>query len=66
MLDSRGISFHARRFATMYRTEPFVISLIPDMAKPAIAMQRFRKLIELGVEQILVAFDLPTQCGYDP
>ena len=27
--------------------------------------QRFRKLIEIGTEQILVALDLPTQCGYD-
>lgn len=51
--------------ATMYRTEPFVISAYSGYGEASDCNKRFRKLIELGVEQILVAFDLPTQCGYD-
>ncbi|MBE2276216.1 MAG: methylmalonyl-CoA mutase [Rhodobacteraceae bacterium] len=51
--------------ATMYRTEPFVISAYSGYGEAVECNKRFRKLIGLGVEQILVAFDLPTQCGYD-
>ncbi len=50
---------------TMYRTEPFVISAYSGYGEAVECNKRFKKLIELGVEQILVAFDLPTQCGYD-
>lgn len=49
----------------MFRAEPFVVSAYSGYGDATICNQRFRKLIELGVEQILVAFDLPTQCGYD-
>jgi len=51
--------------ATMYRTEPFVVSAYSGYGEATDCNKRFRKLIDLGVEQILVAFDLPTQCGYD-
>lgn len=51
--------------ASMYRTEPFVVSAYSGHGDAITCNKRFHKLIELGVEQILVAFDLPTQCGYD-
>src|SRR5450759_1983285 len=49
----------------MYRTEPFVISAYSGFGEATECNQRFRKLLDLGVEQIAVALDLPTQCGYD-
>jgi methylmalonyl-CoA mutase N-terminal domain/subunit len=49
----------------MYRSEPFVVSAYSGFGEATECNRRFRKLIELGVEQLLVAFDLPTQCGYD-
>lgn len=50
---------------TMYRTEPFVVSAYSGYGEATDCNKRFKKLIELGAEQILVALDLPTQCGYD-
>jgi methylmalonyl-CoA mutase N-terminal domain/subunit len=50
---------------TMYRSEPFVVSAYTGFGEAGECNRRFRKLLDLGVEQILVAFDLPTQCGYD-
>ena len=49
----------------MYRVEPFVISAYSGFGDAEICNKRFRQLLELGAEQILVANDLPTQCGYD-
>ncbi|WP_137391941.1 methylmalonyl-CoA mutase family protein [Rhodoligotrophos defluvii] len=49
----------------MYRTKPFVVSAYAGYGEATECNKRFRKLIDLGIEQILVAFDLPTQCGYD-
>lgn len=51
--------------ATMFRTEPFVVSAYAGYGEAEECNRRFRKLVDLGVEQILVACDLPTQCGYD-
>ncbi len=51
--------------AAMYRTEPFVISAYSGFGEASECNQRYRKLLDLGVEQIAVALDLPTQCGYD-
>jgi methylmalonyl-CoA mutase N-terminal domain/subunit len=50
---------------TMYRSEPFVVSAYTGFGEASDCNRRLKKLIELGVEQILLAFDLPTQCGYD-
>ena len=50
---------------TMYRTEPFVVSAYSGFGEGVECNKRFRKLVGMGVEQILVALDLPTQCGYD-
>jgi methylmalonyl-CoA mutase N-terminal domain/subunit len=49
----------------MYRAEPFVVSAYSGFGEAEVCNQRFKMLIELGAEQILVANDLPTQCGYD-
>ncbi len=49
----------------MYRTEPFVVSAYSGFGEAQACNQRFRTLLEWGAEQILVALDLPTQCGYD-
>ena len=51
--------------AGMNRTEPFVVSAYSGFGDAEVCNARFRKLIEIGTEQILVALDLPTQCGYD-
>ncbi|MHA6645473.1 methylmalonyl-CoA mutase family protein [Mesorhizobium sp. A623] len=51
--------------AAMYRNEPFVVSAYTGFGDAITSNERFRKLLCLGVEQILVALDLPTQCGYD-
>ena len=49
----------------MNRTDPFVVSAYSGFGDAEVCNGRFRKLIEIGAEQILVALDLPTQCGYD-
>ena len=49
----------------MYRTEPFVISAYSGFGDAQASNERFRALLNWGAEQLLVALDLPTQCGYD-
>lgn len=49
----------------MYRVEPFVVSAYSGFGDAEICNKRFHRLLEFGAEQILVANDLPTQCGYD-
>lgn len=49
----------------MYRREPFVVSAYTGFGEAAACNARLKRLVELGVEQLLLATDLPTQCGYD-
>ena len=49
----------------MNRTDPFVVSAYAGYGDAEASNARFKKLIEVGTEQILVALDLPTQCGYN-
>lgn len=56
---TRGIS------APMYRGEPWVIRAYSGFGEAGICNQRYRKLVEWGVEEITIAADLPTQVGYD-
>ena len=49
----------------MNRTDPFVVSAYTGFGDAIASNRRFKQLIEIGAEQILVALDLPTQCGYD-
>ncbi|MFA7668957.1 MAG: methylmalonyl-CoA mutase family protein [Burkholderiaceae bacterium] len=51
--------------AGMFRTESFVVSAYSGFGEAADCNQRFRTLVGWGAEQLLVALDLPTQCGYD-
>jgi len=51
--------------AGMFRTEPFVVSAYSGFGEAQDCNQRFRTLVDWGAEQLLVALDLPTQCGYD-
>jgi methylmalonyl-CoA mutase, N-terminal domain len=51
--------------AAMYRAEPFVVSAYTGYGEASDCNLRLKKLIGLGVQQILMAFDLPTQCGFD-
>jgi methylmalonyl-CoA mutase N-terminal domain/subunit len=51
--------------AGMFRTENFVISAYSGFGEAQQCNHRFRTLVEWGAEQLLVALDLPTQCGYD-
>jgi methylmalonyl-CoA mutase N-terminal domain/subunit len=49
----------------MNRNDSFVVSAYSGFGDAEVCNKRFKKLIEIGTEQILVALDLPTQCGYD-
>jgi len=49
----------------MNRVEPFVVSAYSGFGDPVACNKRFHFLLKHGAEQILVANDLPTQCGYD-
>ena len=49
----------------MNRTEPFVVSAYSGFGEASECNKRFHKLLGWGAEQILIALDLPTQCGYD-
>ncbi len=51
--------------AGMFRTENFVISAYSGFGEAQQCNHRFRTLVDWGAEQLLVALDLPTQCGYD-
>lgn len=50
---------------TMFRSEPWVISAYSGFGEAETCNERYKKLIEQGVEKIVVALDLPTQVGYD-
>lgn len=51
--------------AGMNRTSPFVISAYTGFGEASDCSRRLKSLVDLGVEQLLLAADLPTQCGYD-
>ena len=51
--------------AGMFRTESFVVSAYAGFGDAQVCNERFKRLLDIGAEQILVALDLPTQCGYD-
>lgn len=44
---------------------PFVVSAYTGFGQASDCNRRLKRLVELGVDQLLLAFDLPTQCGYD-
>lgn len=50
---------------TMYRSAAWIIRAYSGFGEPQTCNDRYRKLIEWGVDEIVMAADLPTQVGYD-
>jgi methylmalonyl-CoA mutase N-terminal domain/subunit len=50
---------------TMYRGDPWIIRAYSGFGEPEVCNERYKKLIELGADEIVMAADLPTQVGYD-
>jgi methylmalonyl-CoA mutase N-terminal domain/subunit len=49
----------------MYRSKPWIIRAYSGFGEVDKCNQRYKKLIEIGVDEIVMAIDLPTQVGYD-
>lgn len=49
----------------MDRSEPWIIRAYSGFGEPRICNERYKQLIECGVDEIVMAVDLPTQVGYD-
>lgn len=49
----------------MNRNEPFVVSAYTGFGEAETCNKRLKSLVDMGVQQLLLAADLPTQCGYD-
>jgi methylmalonyl-CoA mutase N-terminal domain/subunit len=56
---TRGIS------PAVYRNEPWIIRAYSGFGDPQACNERYRKLLKWGVDEIVIATDLPTQVGYD-
>src|SRR5947209_6830289 len=52
-------------YPTMYRGRPWTMRQYSGYASAAESNRRFRYLLEQGQTGLSVAFDLPTQIGYD-
>jgi methylmalonyl-CoA mutase N-terminal domain/subunit len=52
-------------YRDMYRGRPWTMRQYSGFATAAESNQRYRKLLEAGQTGLSVAFDLPTQMGYD-
>jgi len=51
---------------SMYRSNPFIVSVYSGFGTPRQSNQRYKKILEWGgVDEIAIAADLPTQMGYD-
>ena len=50
---------------TLFRSEPWMIRAYSGFGEPYTCNERYRKLVECGVDEIVMAVDLPTQVGYD-
>ncbi|MBL8767752.1 MAG: methylmalonyl-CoA mutase [Planctomycetes bacterium] len=53
-------------YPTMYRGKPWTMRQYAGFGDAGETNARFRKLLERGQTGLSVAFDLPTQIGYDP
>jgi len=56
---TRGVS------PDMYRREPWITRAYAGFGDPEGCNERYRKLVEWGADEIVMAVDLPTQLGYD-
>src|SRR5262249_58362934 len=52
-------------YATMYRGRPWTIRQYAGFGSAEETNERFRYLLERGQTGLSIAFDLPTQLGYD-
>ncbi len=52
--------------ATGYRREPWAQSLYSGYATPEESNRLWKQAVKTGVETIYIAYDLPTQLGFDP
>jgi methylmalonyl-CoA mutase, N-terminal domain len=52
-------------YPTMYRTRPWTMRQYAGFSTAADSNRRYHQLIEAGTTGLSVAFDLPTQMGYD-
>jgi methylmalonyl-CoA mutase N-terminal domain/subunit len=52
-------------YPTMYRGQPWTMRQFAGFGSPEETNARFRFLLEMGQTALSVAFDLPTQLGYD-
>jgi methylmalonyl-CoA mutase, N-terminal domain len=50
---------------TMYRSEPWIVRAYSGFGDPELCNERYKRLMDLGVDEITMAVDLPTQVGYD-
>ncbi|MFH1351324.1 MAG: methylmalonyl-CoA mutase family protein [Pseudomonadota bacterium] len=56
---TRGIS------PLVYRNEPWIIRAYSGFGDPQVCNERYKNLLKWGVDEIVIASDLPTQVGYD-
>ena len=50
---------------TMYRSQPWIVRAYSGFGEAESCNERYKKLLEVGVDEIVMAIDLPTQVGYD-
>jgi len=50
---------------TLYRGALWIMRAYSGFGDPQTSNERYKKLIEWGVDEIVIAVDLPTQVGYD-
>jgi len=50
---------------TMYRGEPFIIRAYSGFGNAEECNPRYKKILQWGADEIVMAIDLPTQVGYD-
>jgi methylmalonyl-CoA mutase, N-terminal domain len=50
---------------SMYRSEPWIIRSYSGFGEPGACNTRYKRLVECGTDEIVIAADLPTQVGYD-
>lgn len=58
--------FTRGRLPSGHRSLPWKLGFYSGFGNPADANARIRQLAEAGTSYVTLAFDLPSQCGYDP
>ena len=58
--------FRSGIYSQMYRTKPWTMRQYSGFGQPSEANERLRQLVKAGVTGLSIAFDLPTQMGFDP